>query len=104
MKYTKSILALMTLNLILIFLMIFIANKSRLIEKNNNTILKDISILKENIKVNEIEFIAHKNTSYLRNLYELYINKEIKNNLPKVISLNNISKKEEFIKLVKAKN
>jgi len=76
----------MCLNLLLVFLMIFIANKTREIEKKNINLKIEISKLNEDIKINKIEFITHQNSSYLKKLYSLYfpISKEII--IPNVIS------------------
>ena len=53
MKYTKSIIAFLSINLLLVFSMIFIANKTREIEKNNNNIKLAISKINENVKINQ---------------------------------------------------
>ena len=52
--------------------MIFIANNTREIEKNNLNLKIKISKISENLKINKIELAAHQNTSYLKTLYELY--------------------------------
>ena len=56
------------------------------------------------IKINKIEFITHQNSSYLKNLYSLYfpISKEII--IPNVISLNQLKKTDQNVKLVNTKN
>ena len=103
MKYTKSIISFMCLNLLLVFLMIFIANKTREIEKKNINLKIEISKLNEDIKINKIEFITHQNSSYLKKLYSLYfpISKEII--IPNVISLNQLKKTDQNVKLVNTK-
>ena len=104
MKYTKSILAFLFLNLLLVFSMIFIANKTREIEKSNINLKNEILKINENIKINKIELVTHQNNSYLRKLYSLYFSDSKKNNLSKIVSIKQISDNESNIKLVKTKN
>ena len=102
MKYTKSIIVFLFINLLLVFSMIFIANKTRNIEKKNNYLLNEISKTNKNIKINKIELTIHQNSSYLKKLYSLYYSKNLKYNSPKIVSINDISKNNEIIKLVNA--
>ncbi len=102
MKYTKSIIVFLFINLLLVFCMIFIANKTRNIEKKNNYLLNEISKTNKNIKINKIELTIHQNSSYLKKLYSLYYSKNLKYNSPKIVSINDISKNNEIIKLVNA--
>ena len=44
--------------------MIFIANNTREIEKNNLNLKMKISKISENLKINKIELAAHQNSSY----------------------------------------
>ena len=90
----------MTLNLLLAFSMIFIANKTREIEKNNYNLSLDIQKINENIKINKIELITHQNTSYLKKLFSLYISETQQINQPKIISLNQLSTEIKNIELV----
>ena len=57
--------------------MIFIANNTREIEKNNQNLKMKISKISENLKINKIELAAHQSSSYLKTLYELYFNEII---------------------------
>ena len=65
MKYTKSILSFLLLNLVLVFAMIIVANKTREIEKNNKNLQTKIFNISQNLKINKIELITHQNVSYL---------------------------------------
>ena len=65
MKYTKSIIFFLILNLILVFTMIFIANNTREIEKNNVYLKMKISKISENLKINKIELATHQNLSLI---------------------------------------
>ena len=55
--------------------MIYVANNTREIEKNNLNLKMNISKISENLKINKIELAAHQNSSYLKTLYELYFYK-----------------------------
>ena len=50
--------------------MIFIANNTREIEKNNLNLKMKISKISENLKINKIELATHQNSSYLKTLYD----------------------------------
>ena len=104
MKYTKSILAFLFLNLLLVFSMIFIANKTRDIEKNNNILNKQISKITEDVKINKIELITHKNSSYLKKLYSLYFSESKNSYVPNIVSIEQLIKKDKNIKLVNSNN
>ena len=84
--------------------MIFIANKTREIEKSNINLKNEILKINENIKINKIELVTHQNNSYLRKLYSLYFSDSKKNNMSKLVSIKQISDNESNIKLVKTKN
>ena len=49
--------------------MIFVANNSRELEKDNKKLNKKINKISQDIKINKIELTAHQNTSYLNKLY-----------------------------------
>ena len=104
MKYTKSIIAFLTLNLLLVFSMIFIANQTREIEKLNNNLKIEISKIKEDLKINKIELITHKKSSYLNELYKLYFSYSKKNKNPNLVSIEQILLKDMNLKLVNSNN
>ena len=83
--------------------MIFIANNTREIEKNNNNLKIEISKTKENLKINRIELITHQNSSYLKKLYNLYNLKSNDKYTPNIVSIEQISKKNQNLKLVNTK-
>ena len=84
--------------------MIFIANKTREIEKKNNNLSLKISKISEDIKINEIELIAHKNSTYLKKLYSLYFSKLKPSESPNVVSIKEFSKQNKNIQLVNTNN
>ena len=101
MKYAKSIASFMLLNLVLIFLMIFIANNTREIEKKNDIYEYEILKIKQNIKINKIELSVHQNVSYLTKLHSLYFSKTKTNNKPNIVTLNQFSDNSSNIRLIK---
>ena len=84
--------------------MIFIANNTREIEKNNLNLKMKISKISENLKINKIELITHQNSSYLKTLYELYFYKTQKNNVPLIVKMKELSNQDKNIKLVSSNN
>jgi len=104
MKYTKSIILLFTLNLLLVFLMIYIANNTREIERDNSNLKIKISEISENLKVNKIELVVHQNSSYLKKMYKLYFFDSLNYNIPKIVKIDNLSKQDSNIKLVSSNN
>ena len=83
--------------------MIFIANKSREIEKNNIYLKKEIFRISENLKINKIEFLTHQNNDYLKKLHSLYFQDSIKNNASNIVSIKQFLKKDQNVKYVNAK-
>ena len=104
MKYAKSIIALMFINILLVFSMIFVANKTRDLEKKNNILLKEIVHSNEIIKINKIELISHQKNSYLKKLYSLYFTNTDMNNKLNIISIKKFSNQDKKIQLVKSEN
>ena len=80
--------------------MIYIANITREIEKNNNKLKFEISKINKDIKINKIELTTHQNSSYLKQLYHLYFSEIENNNVPKIVSIKQLSQNTN-IKLVK---
>ncbi len=84
--------------------MIFIANNTREIEKNNQNLKMQISKISENIKINRIELVAYQNSSYLKTLYELYFYKIQNNNVPLIVKMKELTNQDKNIKLVNSNN
>ena len=84
--------------------MIFIANNTREIEKNNLNLKMKISKISEKLKINKIELAAHKNSSYLKILYELYYYETKNNNIPFIVKIKELSNQDKNIKLVSSNN
>tara|TARA_B100001029_G_C14934793_1_gene379765 strand:+ start:174 stop:428 length:255 start_codon:yes stop_codon:yes gene_type:complete len=84
--------------------MIFIANNTREIEKNNHNLKMKISKISENLKINKIELATHQNSSYLKILYELYFFETQNNNVPLIVKVEALSNQDKNIKLVSSNN
>ena len=56
MKYGKHILFFLFINLVIVFLAIFLGNLTRKLEINNNLIEQNIQKEKDQLKVNKIEY------------------------------------------------
>lgn len=104
MKYTKSIIFFLILNLILVFSTIFVANNTREIEKNNYNLKIKISNISENLKINKLELITHHNTSYLKKLYKLYFNETEIKSVPVIVSINELADQDKNLILVNSNN
>ena len=97
MRYSKQIIFLLLINLIVVFLSIFSGNLTRKLEIANNQLKLNIDKEIEQLQVNKIEFSFYNNTDYLRRLHNIYFS--IDENYPEknILSLSNIShiKKEK---------
>ena len=61
MKYSKHIVFFLFINLVIVFLAIFLGNLTRKLEINNNLVEKNIQKEKEQLKVNKIEYSFYNN-------------------------------------------
>ena len=84
--------------------MIFIANHTREIEKNNHNLKVKISKISENLKINKIELATHQNSSYLKTMYELYFDESQNDNVPLIVKMEELSNQDKNIKLVSSNN
>ncbi len=84
--------------------MIYIANNTRELEKENNKLEIKISNISESLKINKIELATHQNSSYLKTLYELYFYESQNNNVPLIVKLKELSNQNKNIKFVSSNN
>ena len=91
MKYSKHIVFFLLINLVIVFLAIFLANSTRKLEISNNLIEQNIQIQKEQLKVNKIEYSFYNNPNYLKKLHKIYFAYEEEDLENKIINLSNIS-------------
>ena len=92
MKYSKQIVFLLFINLVIVFLSIFIGNLTRKIELINNQVQLDIKKQKEQLSINKIEFSFYNNPDYLKKLHNIYFSLKEDNIEKKIVTLSNISK------------
>ena len=91
MKYTKHIVFFLLINLVIVFLAIFIGNLTRKLEINNNLIEKNIQKEKDQLKINIIEYAYYNNPNYLKKLHDIYFSYEEEDLQNKIVDLSNIS-------------
>ncbi len=84
--------------------MIFIANNTREVEKDNHNLKIKISKVSENLKINKIELATHQNTSYLKTLYQLYFYETKNDHVPLIVKMEELSNQDKNIKLVSSNN
>jgi len=100
MKYKKHIVFFLLINLIIVFLSIFVGNLTRKLELTNQQIKQDIQKNKQQLTINRIEFSFYNNPEYLKKLHSIYFSFEEQNLEKKIVSLSNISKINNNVVLV----
>ena len=91
MKYSKQIVFLLLINLIVVFLSIFSGNLTRKLEVTNNQIRLNIEKEIEQLQVNKIEFSYYNNSNYMRKLHNIYFSVDEQYPEKNILSLSNIS-------------
>ena len=91
MKYSKQIVFLLLINLIVVFLSIFSGNLTRKLEVTNHQIKLNIEKEIEQLQVNKIEFSYYNNSNYLRKLHNIYLSVDETYPEKNILSLSNIS-------------
>ena len=105
MKYAKHIVFFLLINLVIVFLAIFLGNVTRKLEINNNLIEQNIQKEKDQLKVNKIEYSYYNNPNYLKKLHEIYFSFEEKDLEKKIVNPSNISNsKENKVTLINLKS
>ena len=91
MRYSKQIVFLLLINLIVVFLSIFCGNLTRKLEISNQQIKLNIDKEIEQLQVNKIEYSYYNNSDYLRRLHNIYFS--VDENYPEknILSLSKIS-------------
>ena len=84
--------------------MIFIANNTRVVEKDNHNLKIKISKISENLKINKIELATHQNSSYLKTLYKLYFYESQIDNVPLIVKMEDLSNQDKNIRLASSNN
>ena len=73
MKYYTTIFSLLFLSSILVSLLIYFGKLTNHIEKDIENSITKINNLKEQIRINELEYTLHTDTNYLLKLKEIYL-------------------------------
>ena len=99
MKYSKSIIIIMTINVLIAFVLIYIGHQTRNLEISNSSLKHKIDEKEHAININQIEFSLYNDNKYLKKLFSIYETNLEKKELLNIISLNefsNLEKKEIF--------
>tara|TARA_B100001250_G_C19350007_1_gene592942 strand:+ start:44 stop:358 length:315 start_codon:yes stop_codon:yes gene_type:complete len=91
MRYSKQIVFLLLINLIIVFLSIFSGNLTRKLEVANHQIKLNIDKEIEQLQINKIELSFHNNSDYLRKLHNIYFSVDTNYSEKNILSLSNIS-------------
>ena len=86
MKYFSVITSLFILNIFVVVSLLYFANLTRSIEKENYILKNKISHIKDQININEIEYNIYSSYEYLQKLHKIYFVEKNKNNLNERIS------------------
>ena len=86
MKYYSAIISLFILNIFVVISLLYFANITRSIEKENYFLKKKINYIKDQININEIEYSIYSSYEYLQKLQKIYLAEKNKNNLNERIS------------------
>ena len=83
MRYYNAIIFLFVSSIFLILLLLYFANITRNIEKENFVLVSKINNLEDQININEIEFSYYNSYEYLIKMHKIYFE------IPKEKNLNN---------------
>ena len=95
MKYAKHIVFFLFINLIIVFLTIFLGNLTRKLEVSNNKKQENIQKLEEQLNVNKIEYSFYNNADYLKKLHAIYFSHEEIFVEKKIVNIKHISNLQE---------
>ena len=91
MKYAKHIVFFLFINLIIVFLTIYLGNLTRKLELSNYLKEENIKKIEEQLKINKIEYAFYNNANYLKKLHRIYFPYEEISLEKKIVNLKNIS-------------
>ena len=92
MRYYSTIIFLFVSSIFAVVLLLYFANITRNIEKENFVLLSKIEKLEEQININEIEFSYYKSYEYLIKMHKIYFEIPEEKNLNNRISFHNFKK------------
>ena len=94
MKYSKAILPFFVLSIFIIILLLYFANITRKIEKENYVLKNQINNIQEQININEIEFSVFNSYEYLLKMQSIYFEKNDNVSFNNRISFNDFKDKD----------
>ncbi|MFL2510331.1 MAG: hypothetical protein ACJ0RE_04100 [Alphaproteobacteria bacterium] len=92
MRYYSAIIFLFASSIFAVVLLLYFANITRNIEKENFFLLSKIKKIEDQININEIEFSYYNSYEYLIKMQKIYFEIPKENNLNKRISFYNFKK------------
>ena len=95
MKYSKSIIIIMTINILIAFVLIYIGHQTRNLEISNLSLKHKIDQKEQAININQIEFNLHNDNKYLKKLFSIYETDLEKKELSNIMSLSEFSNFEK---------
>ena len=94
MRYSRAIIFFLTLSIFIIILLLYFANITRQIEKENHSLIKHIDTIKDQININEVEFSLYNGYDYLFKLQSIYLKKNNQKNINNRINFQDLLIKE----------
>ncbi|MDC0037213.1 hypothetical protein OAJ30_00895 [Alphaproteobacteria bacterium] len=92
MRYYSAIIFLFVSSIFSVLFLLYFANITRNIEKENFVLLSKIKKLEDQININEIEFSYYNSYEYLIKMHKIYFQIPDKKNLNNRISFHNFKK------------
>ena len=93
MKYYSAIISFFGLGIFSIILLLYFANITRNIEKENYALKNQINYIEDQININEIEYSLYNNYEYLYKMRKIYFSQSDNNNFDKIISYSDLKNK-----------
>ena len=101
MKYYSTIASLLILSVLTTALLLYFANVTRSIEKENLALKEQIEYFEDQLNINEIEFNLYNSYDYLQKMQKIYFVQSKNNNLNSRINYYDLQKQnvENFYKI-----
>jgi|TARA_B110000438_G_scaffold204558_1_gene196272 hypothetical protein len=90
MKYYSAIISLFFLSFISVMASLYLGNASSKIEKDTNLLQKEISLIRDQVNINEIEYNLFTSYDYLKKLQKIYFIENEINSLNNRVSFNDL--------------
>ena len=86
MKYFRSIIVIFFFSISSVILLLYFANITRAIERENSILVEKIDLIEDQININEIEYSLFNSYDYLQNMHKIYFDTSNKADVHKIIS------------------